>query len=117
MLTWEQVVFTAPLVYYMKPRVPVTDPKAARRQPIHLGFLKQPIFWFMESGNIIQGVGYFIPTIFLPSTCNHASRHCLLSFLSLVDRYMLAFADKIGLSELAGSSTFSLLNAATTIGG
>ncbi|KAG6988916.1 hypothetical protein G7Y79_00068g096150 [Physcia stellaris] len=84
------VVFTAPLVYYMKPRIP----KAARRQPIHLGFLKQPIFWFMETGNIIQGVGYFIPTIFLPT-----------------------FADKIGLSELAGSSTLSLLNAATTIGG
>ena len=109
------MVLTAPLVYYIKARIPVTDSKAARKQPIYFGFLKLPLFWFMGFANTIQGVGYFIPTVFLPSACNIIS--AIVRLFSVANWYMTAYADSIGLSELAGSSTLSLLNAATTIGG
>ncbi|KAL8654926.1 MAG: hypothetical protein Q9210_001201 [Variospora velana] len=91
----DQVVLTAPLIYFIKPRLPISaEHKASRNKRIDIHFLKQPIFWFMEVGNVIQGIGYFIPTVFLPT-----------------------FAHSIGLSDLAGSSTLSLLNAATVVGG
>ncbi|KAL9012137.1 MAG: hypothetical protein Q9173_003068 [Seirophora scorigena] len=89
------VVLTAPLIYFIKPRLPIpADHKATRNKRIDFRFLEQPIFWFMEIGNVIQGIGYFIPAVFLPT-----------------------FAQFIGLSEVAGSSTLSLLNAATVVGG
>ncbi|KAL8810043.1 MAG: hypothetical protein Q9200_002899 [Gallowayella weberi] len=89
------LVLTAPLIYFIKPRLPVpADHKATRNQRLDFNFLKQPVFWFMEIGNVAQGIGYFIPTVFLPT-----------------------FAHSLGLSEIASSSTLSLLNAATVVGG
>ncbi|KAL9586794.1 MAG: hypothetical protein Q9212_000680 [Teloschistes hypoglaucus] len=89
------LVLTAPLIYFIKPRLPVpADHKATRNQRLDFNFLKQPVFWFMEIGNFMQGIGYFIPTVFLPT-----------------------FAHSLGLSQIAGSSTLSLLNAATVVGG
>ena len=85
LLILSQVVFTAPLAYYIKPRIPVTNSKAARNEPIYFGFFKQPIFWFMECGSIIQGIGYFIPTIFLP--CGSILIFIILIPSSIVDSY------------------------------
>lgn len=33
------------------------------------GFLKTKDFWVIELGNTVQGLGYFIPQLYLPSKC------------------------------------------------
>ncbi|KAL8679587.1 MAG: hypothetical protein Q9186_004144 [Xanthomendoza sp. 1 TL-2023] len=94
MLILGKVVLTAPPLYFVKSRIPASlQNKPAWNQRINLSFLRQPIFWFMEIGNVFQGIGLFIPIVFLPT-----------------------FASSIGLSETASSLTLSLLNAASVIG-
>ena len=56
------------LVYLVRPRLPL--PAKGVTQGVYLGFLRSPLFWAFEIGNIIEGLGYFIPQIFLPSKCS-----------------------------------------------
>ncbi|KAL9608495.1 MAG: hypothetical protein Q9167_006674 [Letrouitia subvulpina] len=89
-----KVVFTGPLLPFIKPRIPVSSNLGITwSREIDFGFLRHPIFWFMQTGNVVQGAGYLIPTIFLPD-----------------------FACSIGLSTLTASFTLSLLNASSVIG-
>ena len=66
-----QFLLIAPFLYFVKPRLP---PSGSHRMPARaivagFGFLKTKQFWAIEIGNIIQGLGYFIPQLYLPSTC------------------------------------------------
>ncbi|KAI9807558.1 MAG: hypothetical protein M1825_005498 [Sarcosagium campestre] len=85
------LVSCAPLLYYVKPRLPISSDPASRK--IKLGFLRNPTFWLLQTGNVFQGLGYFIPAIFLPS-----------------------FARSLSLSHLSASLTVSLLNASSVVG-
>lgn len=49
----------------MKPRIPVSPSASARR--LDLGFLRLATFWTLQTGNIIQSFGYFLPSTYLPS--------------------------------------------------
>ncbi|KAI4248780.1 MAG: hypothetical protein L6R40_000791 [Gallowayella cf. fulva] len=71
------VVLTAPPLYFVKSRIPPTfEGRTAWNKGIDLSFLEQPIFWFMEIGNVFQGIGLFIPIIFLPSMFSIDNAHC-----------------------------------------
>ncbi|KAI4212267.1 MAG: hypothetical protein LQ351_004980 [Letrouitia transgressa] len=62
-----KVVLTGLLLPFIKPRIPVSSNLGISwSREIDFGFLRQPVFWFMETANIIQGAGYLIPIIFLP---------------------------------------------------
>ena len=54
------------LIYLVRPRLPPSP--NGHTQGVDLGFLKSPLFWAFELGNIIEGLGYFVPQMFLPST-------------------------------------------------
>lgn len=53
------------LIYLIKPRLP--PPVKGVNHPLNLGFLKTSQFWVFQVGNMIQGLGYFMPPIYLPS--------------------------------------------------
>jgi MFS family permease len=61
----EQVVMSAPLIYYLRPRIPLPPTSAPR--PISMAFLTLPSFWMLQIGNILQGLGYFLPYAYLSS--------------------------------------------------
>ncbi|KAJ4298865.1 hypothetical protein N0V90_004108 [Kalmusia sp. IMI 367209] len=82
-----------PSLFYLKGRLPVQRPGVGTRRRIDLGFCRTSTFWVLQAGNIIQGLGYFIPSIYLPS-----------------------YAKAIGLSNEASSVTVSLINAAAVVG-
>ena len=48
----------------IKPRLPL--PVKGIRYPLNLGFLKTNQFWVFQFGIMIQGIGYFMPPIYLP---------------------------------------------------
>lgn len=77
----------------MKPRIPVSPSASARR--LDLGFLRLATFWMLQAGNIIQSLGYFLPSTYLPSYSTRT----------------------IGLSETIGTMLVSLFNATSIFGG
>ena len=62
------VVLTAPLLFYLKPRIPLSSSHAQR--PLSWSFLKRWGFWMLEVGNIIQALGYLLPYTYLASYAN-----------------------------------------------
>ena len=60
----EQVVLLGPLVYYLKPRIPTSRHSTSRN--VSFGFLSLRAFWMYQIPNVIQGLGYFIPNLYLP---------------------------------------------------
>ena len=62
------VVLTAPLLFYLKPRIPLSSSHTQR--PLSWTFLKSPTFWTLQMGNIVQAFGYLLPTTYLASYAN-----------------------------------------------
>jgi MFS family permease len=58
-------VLTTPLLYYLKPRLPISHTSAPRR--FDLSFMFSPSFLILQAGNILEGMGFFIPSIYLPT--------------------------------------------------
>ncbi|KAG5925388.1 hypothetical protein E4U42_004340 [Claviceps africana] len=70
------VAITVPLVYFIKPRVPPPVPKSAsqkwsgagtRRNPFHLRFALSRTFVLHQLANVVQALGFFLPSIYLPT--------------------------------------------------
>jgi MFS family permease len=87
------VILSSPLIYYVKPRIPYNHASAATRRRASFEFTKTPTFWFLQVGNIMEGLGFFIPGIYLPS-----------------------YARSLGLTTLSGSLTIALFNSTSVIG-
>jgi MFS family permease len=62
------VVLTAPLLFYLKPRIPLSSSHTQR--PISWSFLRKSGFWMLEIGNVVQAFGYLLPTTYLASYAN-----------------------------------------------
>lgn len=84
-------VLGAPLLYFVKPRVPIAATSTAR--PFNLTFLCQRAFLVYEIGNIIEALGYFLPTIYLPT-----------------------YARSLGATNIMASLTVILVNLASVVG-
>ena len=85
------VILAAPLLYYVKPRVPLS--MTSRPRKLDTSFLRLPAFWALEAGNIFESLGFFIPNIWLPT-----------------------YARSIGLSSVAGPLTIMLFNVTSVFG-
>ncbi|KIW29467.1 uncharacterized protein PV07_05281 [Cladophialophora immunda] len=59
------VVLTAPLIPLLKGRLP---PSAQSYTPrTNWAFLKTSLFWIYTASNLMQGLGYFFPSLYIPS--------------------------------------------------
>lgn len=85
------VLLAGPLLYFVKPRLPVSSSTHPRR--LNFGFLKTPTFWVLQAGNIFESLGFFIPSIYLPT-----------------------YARSLGLSSVSGTVTVSLFNTTSVFG-
>ncbi|THW31083.1 putative MFS monocarboxylate transporter [Aureobasidium pullulans] len=86
------IILATPAMFFLKGRLPVHHASTGP-QKVEIGFLKDPAFWIFLSGNIIQGLGYFLPTYYMPS-----------------------FARAVGLKPIAGTIAVSLTNVSTMLG-
>lgn len=101
---WAVTLFllAAPLLYYVKPRLPIS--RASSVRAFDLSFLWSHTFLIFQMGNIVEALGYFLPTIYLPTIprtlgassilasltvilCNLASVFGCIAMGHLVDRY------------------------------
>ncbi|ORY17954.1 major facilitator superfamily domain-containing protein [Clohesyomyces aquaticus] len=81
---WSVILFllTAPLTYFLKPRIPISPTHAPR--PFNLSFLLTPTFLLLQAGNILEGLGYFIPSIYLPTYARQLGASTSLSTLTII---------------------------------
>jgi predicted MFS family arabinose efflux permease len=84
-------ILTGPLIPSLKGRLPPTSQNAVGKTDWK--FLKTPLFWFYSASNFIQGLGYFFPSLYLPS-----------------------YATSIGLSATQGALLLALLSVSQVLG-
>lgn len=86
-----KLIATAPLLYFLRPRTrPISSTTPQR---LSLSFLTLPSFWILQTGNILQSLGYFVPSTYLAS-----------------------YASIIGLKPQTGTLMIALLNATSVPG-
>ena len=76
------VLLMAPLLAFVKPRLPLPAASAQRR--IDMSFSRSPVFWVLQAFNIVQGVGYFLPSNYLPTYAQSLGFGSRLASLTLV---------------------------------
>ncbi|KAJ5581169.1 hypothetical protein N7450_007470, partial [Penicillium hetheringtonii] len=59
------LVMGGPLLYFVRPRLPIS--RNSRSRPLDFRFLWNSTFMIYETGNILEAMGYFLPTIYLPT--------------------------------------------------
>lgn len=61
------VLLVGPFLPFVKPRVPVAGTHAPRPQQISFKFLRSKVFLIFQIGNLLQSLGYFAPSLYLPT--------------------------------------------------
>lgn len=84
-------ILTGPLIFLMKPRLPPSQTATITRTD--WSFARKPIFFVYCAANAAQGLGFFFPSLFLPS-----------------------YATSIGLSARQGAMLLALMNFAQVLG-
>lgn len=66
---WSVALFilTFPLLHFLKPRLPVDTTPKRNRQLFDLSFVINPAFVVLQACNIAEALGFFLPTIYLPT--------------------------------------------------
>ncbi|KAI5242089.1 MFS general substrate transporter [Aureobasidium subglaciale] len=77
------VVLTTPALFFMKPRLP----------RVEMGYLKSRTFWILQCASIVQGLGFFLPSVYLSS-----------------------FAQSVGFTAVDGTLAIALINGAQIVG-
>ncbi|KAI1771170.1 MFS general substrate transporter [Hypoxylon cercidicola] len=109
-------VLTIPPLFLMRPRPPTTNTAVTseggetNRGRVSFSFARHSVFWILQCGNILQSMGYLMPSTYLASYSN------ALGFPSVTGPIFLAL---ISLASVPGSLLIGLLNdtglAATTV--
>ncbi|KAF1913298.1 major facilitator superfamily domain-containing protein [Ampelomyces quisqualis] len=85
------VVLNFPIVFFFKPRLPLSQTSQSRS--FDMSFWTCSNFLILQSGNIIQSLGFFLPAIYLPT-----------------------FARSLGANTIESTITIILLNGAAFVG-
>jgi hypothetical protein len=95
-----------PLLPFLKGRLPQT--RVRIQGPVPRGasgtrnWMKDKLFWIFLVVNTLQGFAYFIPIIYLPSTCNNSPTTSTYR--------SLAFANDLHISSSNSAVTLAMLN-------
>ena len=88
-------VTTGPLLFFLKPRQSSSSVPSATSPPpkTDWSFLRIPLFWIYSASNVLQGLGFFFPALYLPS-----------------------YASSLGLSSRTGALLLALMSIAQVLG-
>ncbi|KAK2591193.1 hypothetical protein QQS21_011127 [Conoideocrella luteorostrata] len=92
-------VLTGPLIPFLRGRLPLSSQTALARPD--WGFLRNTLFWIYSVSNIAQGLGYFFPSLFLPS---------YVTSLGLSSKYGGLLLALMNISQVLGQLTFGSLS-------
>jgi MFS family permease len=92
-------LLTAPLLPLFKNRLPPAEQSAMGRTD--WSFVRRPLFWVYSLSNVLQGLGFFFPALYLPS---YASS---LGFSAAQGALLLAL---MSIAQVLGQFTFGFLS-------
>lgn len=75
-------VLTTPLLRFIKPRVPISQVREPRR--FDFSFLTTSTFGVLQVCNIIEALGFFLPSIYLPTYARNLGASSMLSTLTII---------------------------------
>lgn len=93
-------VATGPLIFFIKGRLPITAEEATTVRT-NWSFLRVPLFWVYSVSNLMQGLGYFFPSLYLPSYAT------TLGLSSRMGALLLAL---MSISQVFGQLSFGYLS-------
>ena len=90
------LLLIGPLLFFVRPRLPLQHQQAHSTTSLRhtlstlssgFAFLRTPEFWLLQTTNFTQGLGYFIPLLYLPSyaSTNNLSPTMQSLLLSLIN--------------------------------
>lgn len=93
------ILLTGPLIPFLKGRLPSAEQN--ERTGTSWAFLRAPSFWIYSLANILQGLVYFFPALYLPSYA---------SSLKLSDRSGALLLALMSICQVGGQFCFGLLS-------
>lgn len=116
-------LLTGPLIPLFKGRLPPSE--RANIPRVNWTFLQNPLFWVYSISNLLQGFGYFFPSLYLPSYAsslgissrNGALTLALMSICQVAGQFVFGLLSdrKVPLDILACSSTIVAAFACLTL--
>ncbi|KAJ5504559.1 hypothetical protein N7463_007433 [Penicillium fimorum] len=76
-------ILTAPLVYFVKPRVPIADNQPSPPPP-NFRFMFTSTFALFEFCNTVEALGFFLPSIYLPTYAGMIGASSSLQALTVI---------------------------------
>ncbi|KAJ5793951.1 major facilitator superfamily domain-containing protein [Penicillium paradoxum] len=95
------VILTGPLIPFLKGRLPASRYTSTANAAADWSFLRTPVFWVYSVSNVAQGLGYFFPSLYLPSYARS------MGLSSTKGAMLLAL---MSVSQVAGQFTFGFLS-------
>ncbi|KAJ4991668.1 major facilitator superfamily transporter [Stagonosporopsis vannaccii] len=113
---WAIVLFasTAPLYFFLKPRVPVSP--STNHRAFNFSFLANKTFLICQLGNILQGFGYFIPSIYLPTYAKSLGASNAVAALTLILTNIAAVVGCVGMGWIVDRWHITTCILVSTIG-
>ena len=93
------VVLTGPVLLMLKGRLPAAQSSARSRTD--LSFLKNSLFWFFATSVLLHGLGYFYPTLYLPSYASSLGYSPNVGALLLALFSLMQVPSQIGIGYLS----------------
>lgn len=96
---WTIMLFaiSLPLIWFLKPRIPIP---ATNRARLGFTFLKDKSFWILQLGNVLQGFGFFVPSIYLPTYANQLGFSSTISALTIVSVNIAAVFGSVAMGSI-----------------
>ncbi|KAG8629342.1 hypothetical protein KVT40_003207 [Elsinoe batatas] len=92
-------ILTGPLIPFLKPRLPASHHTTSSKTD--WSFLRSPLFHIYSLSNILQGLAYFLPALYLPSTATTLGSSPRIAALLLTT---------MSLAQTIGQSLFGYLS-------
>jgi MFS family permease len=109
------LVLCLPLIHFVKPRLPTPSPPLLR-QPISYGFLFTRTHVSLQLCNILEGLGFFLPAIYLPSYAQSLSLHPIAGTVLLATLNIFSVLGSIGMGFLCDRLQIHTVIAISTAG-
>ena len=109
------LVLCAPLIYFVKPRFPVPSTPAPR-QRISYAFITTCTHVTLQLCNIFEGLGFFLPAIYLPSYAQFLGLPTIAGTLLLATLNIFSVLGSIGMGFLCDHLQVTTVIAISTVG-
>jgi MFS family permease len=109
------LVLCLPLIHFVKPRLPTPSPPLLR-QPISYAFLFTRTHISLQLCNVLEGLGFFLPAIHLPSYAQSLSLRPIAGTVLLTTLNIFSVLGSIGMEFLCDRLQIHTVIAISTVG-